>query len=102
MRVTGGQRPRNPTEPSRVLLTRRLTSSRALKGGDSFCKKASITLSGNLLKVIDSLAGAVAFNERALDVPFFPAHPSFHRSLSDDVLLDPLKHAARALGYALR
>lgn len=45
---------------------------------------------------------AVAFNERALDVPFFPAHPLFHRSLSDDVLLDPLKHAARVLGYALR
>jgi hypothetical protein len=52
-----------------------------------------------------SMAGgapAMAFNERALKVPFFPAHPKFHRSLSDDVLLDPLKHAARELGYALR
>jgi len=52
-----------------------------------------------------SMAGgapAMAFNERALKVPFFPAHPLFHRSLSDDVLFDPLKHAAKALGYALR
>ena len=52
-----------------------------------------------------SMAGgapAMAFNERALDIPFFPAHPLFHRSLGDDVLLDTLKHAARALGYALR
>jgi hypothetical protein len=45
---------------------------------------------------------AVALNERALREPFFPAHPLFHRSLSDDILLDPLKHAASALGYALR
>jgi hypothetical protein len=37
-----------------------------------------------------------------LDVPFFPAHPLFHRALADDVMLDPLKHAARAPGYALR
>jgi hypothetical protein len=45
---------------------------------------------------------AVALNERALTTPLFPAHPLFHRALSDDTLLDPLKHAARALGYALR
>jgi len=45
---------------------------------------------------------AIALNERALREPFFPAHPLFHRSLSDDILLDPLKHAASALGYALR
>jgi hypothetical protein len=45
---------------------------------------------------------AMAFNERALEVPFFPAHPLFHRALADDVMLDPLKHAANALGYALR
>jgi len=32
----------------------------------------------------------------------FPPHPEFHRALADDVLLDPLKHAAQALGYALR
>jgi hypothetical protein len=45
---------------------------------------------------------AMAFNERGLEVPFFPAHPLFHRALADDVMLDPLKHAANALGYALR
>ena len=52
-----------------------------------------------------SMAGgapAMAFNERALKVPFFPAHPLFHRALSDHVLFDPLKHAAHELGYALR
>jgi hypothetical protein len=50
-------------------------------------------------------AGAPAFalNERALERgPFFPAHPEFHRALADDAMLDPLKHAASALGYALR
>jgi len=51
-----------------------------------------------------SMAGgapAMAFNERC-DTPFFPAHPSLHRALADDMLLDPLKHAAGALGYAMR
>jgi len=47
-------------------------------------------------------APAVALNERALRLPVFPAHPLFHRALSDDVMLDPLRHAAVALGYALR
>lgn len=48
-------------------------------------------------------APAVALNERALRVPLFPPHPEFHRALADDVLVDPfLKHAAQALGYALR
>jgi len=48
--------------------------------------------------------GAPAFelNERALRSALFPPHPLFHRSLADDVMLDPLKHAAQALGYALR
>jgi hypothetical protein len=48
--------------------------------------------------------GAPAFvlNERALRATVFPPHPEFHRALADDVLLDPLKHAAQALGYALR
>jgi hypothetical protein len=48
--------------------------------------------------------GAPAFvlNERALRAAMFPPHPEFHRALADDVLLDPLKHAAQALGYALR
>ena len=46
---------------------------------------------------------AVALNERALTRGrFFPAHPEFHRALSDDAMLDVLKHAARELGYALR
>jgi hypothetical protein len=47
-------------------------------------------------------APAMALNERALQGPLFPAHPLFHRALADDVMLDPLKHAARELGYALR
>ncbi|MGA2188672.1 MAG: RES family NAD+ phosphorylase [Steroidobacteraceae bacterium] len=47
-------------------------------------------------------APALALNERALRVALFPPHPEFHRALADDVLLDPLKHAAQALGYALR
>ncbi len=48
-------------------------------------------------------AAAFALNERALKGgPLFAAHPEFHRALADDVMLDPLKHAARALGYALR
>src|ERR1700684_1417922 len=45
---------------------------------------------------------AIALNERALTAPVFPAHPLFHRALGDDIMLDPLKHAASALGYALR
>ncbi len=52
---------------------------------------------------MQSGAPALALNERALrSGPFFPAHPEFHRALADDVLLDPLKNAAKALGYALR
>ena len=47
-------------------------------------------------------APAFALNERALRSPLFPPHPEFHRALADDMLLDPLKHAAQALGYALR
>ena len=45
---------------------------------------------------------AIALNERALMRPLFPEHPLFHRALSDDVMVDALKHAATALGYALR
>jgi len=45
---------------------------------------------------------AIALNERALKDPLFPAHPLFHRALSDDVMVDALKHAAREFGYALR
>jgi hypothetical protein len=47
-------------------------------------------------------AAALALNERVLRAPLFPPHPELHRALADDVLLDPLKHAAQALGYALR
>jgi hypothetical protein len=47
-------------------------------------------------------AAALALNERALERPLFAAHPLFHRALADDVMLDPLKHAAQSLGYALR
>ena len=45
---------------------------------------------------------AIALNERALKEQLFPAHPLFHRALADDVMVDTLKHAASALGYALR
>ena len=47
-------------------------------------------------------APALALNDRVLRHPLFPPHPEFHRALADDMLLDPLKHAAQALGYALR
>jgi hypothetical protein len=47
-------------------------------------------------------APAVVLYERALRTPLFPPHPDFHRALADDLLLDSLKHAAQALGYALR
>jgi RES domain len=47
-------------------------------------------------------AAAFALNEQAQKVPLFGAHPLFHRALADDLMLDPLKHAAQALGYALR
>ena len=47
-------------------------------------------------------APALALNERALRDPLFPPHPLFHRALADDVMIDSLKHAAHALGYALR
>jgi hypothetical protein len=47
-------------------------------------------------------ASAFALNERALRSALFPPHPLFHRALADDVMVDPLKHAALALGYALR
>lgn len=47
-------------------------------------------------------AAALALNERAAASHVFPSNPVFHRALGDDVLLDPLKHAARVLGYALR
>jgi hypothetical protein len=45
---------------------------------------------------------AMALNERVLTAPLFPDHPLFHRALADDVMLDPLRHAAHDLGYALR
>jgi hypothetical protein len=47
-------------------------------------------------------APVFALNERALQEPLFPPQPLFHRALADDVMLDPLKHAAEELGYALR
>jgi hypothetical protein len=47
-------------------------------------------------------APALALNERALLANPFPPHPVFHRALADDVMLDPLRHAAQMLGYALR
>lgn len=52
---------------------------------------------------MQSGAPALALNERALKPgPLFPAHPEFHRALADDVMLDPLKDVAQAVGYALR
>jgi hypothetical protein len=47
-------------------------------------------------------APAVVLNERAFTGPLFPLHPDFHRALADDLLVDPLKHAAQELRYALR
>jgi hypothetical protein len=47
-------------------------------------------------------APALALNERALLGNLFPPRPVFHRAPADDVMPDPLKHAAQSLGYALR
>lgn len=44
---------------------------------------------------------AVALNERASHNKVIPSTPSFHRALSDPVLLTPLRNAARELGYDL-
>ena len=60
------------------------------------------TSEGILYASIRGGAPAVALNERTLAAPVFPPHPEFHRALADDVLVDPLKHAAQALSYALR
>lgn len=45
---------------------------------------------------------ALALTDRAEKRSVFPPHPLLHRALADDVLLDALKYAASALGYALR
>lgn len=44
---------------------------------------------------------AVALNERAHHNRAIPSTPSFHRALSDPLLLTPLRNAARDLGYDL-
>ncbi|HEY0799485.1 MAG TPA: RES family NAD+ phosphorylase [Steroidobacteraceae bacterium] len=56
----------------------------------------------NYASSMNAGAPALAINERAVASEIFPARPAFHRALGDDVMLDPLKHAALALGYALR
>ena len=45
---------------------------------------------------------AVVLNDRVETNACLPAYPRFNRALADDALLDILKHAAAALGYALR
>ena len=47
-------------------------------------------------------APALAFNDRAEKASVLPAYPMLNRALSDDALLDVLKHSASALGYGLR
>ena len=42
---------------------------------------------------------AVALSDRAEDC--LPAYPDFNRALTDDALLDVLKHSAHQLGYGL-
>ena len=44
---------------------------------------------------------AVAFNERVDALVVFPRTPTFHRALSDPLLLTPLRNAARELNYGL-
>jgi len=44
---------------------------------------------------------AIALNERTRNAKVYPATPSFHRALSDPVLLTPLRNAARDLSYGL-
>jgi hypothetical protein len=47
-------------------------------------------------------APALAISERTLANNVFPLYPALHRGLGDDLMLDPLKNAARELGYVLR
>ncbi len=44
---------------------------------------------------------AVALNERVDLLEVFPRTPTFHRALSDPLLLTPLRNAARDLSYGL-
>lgn len=44
---------------------------------------------------------AVVLNERVDPLLAFPSTPTFHRALSDPLLLTPLRNAARELGYGL-
>ena len=55
------------------------------------------------LKLLDLNGGApaLALNDRALLAKVLASQPLVHRALADDVLLDPLKHAASSLQYAL-
>ena len=55
------------------------------------------------LKLLDLNGGApaLALNDRALLAKVLASQPLVHRALADDILLDPLKHAASSLRYAL-
>lgn len=44
---------------------------------------------------------AMVLTERAHALSIIPAHPSFHRALSDPAILTILKNAARSVGYVL-
>ena len=44
---------------------------------------------------------AIALNDRGEQSGCLPAHPELNRALSDDALLDVLKHSAVRLGYGL-
>jgi hypothetical protein len=51
---------------------------------------------GNSICPIDEWrAAALAFNERALRLPLFAAHPLLPRALADDVMLDPFTRRRR-------
>lgn len=43
----------------------------------------------------------IALSERALPAKSFPTTPTFHRALSDALLIEPLRNACREIGYRL-
>ncbi len=44
---------------------------------------------------------AIVLNDRGEQSGCLPSHPELNRALSDDALLDVLKHCANRLGYGL-
>ena len=44
---------------------------------------------------------AIALNERAIKAGILPGQPSFHRALSDNIMLTVIRNTAREIGYRI-